>query len=47
MALSIALAEDYVLCICCGHSNPPLDEQGYIVWRRVSRVKVMEVRKNG
>lgn len=47
MELSIGLAEDYVLCIRCGHRNPPLDAQGHIDWLRVSRVKVMEVRKNG
>jgi hypothetical protein len=47
MELSVQLADSGMLRIRSAHKETPVNPQGNVDWLRVSRIKIMEVRKNG
>jgi plasmid maintenance system killer protein len=44
--MAINLPDDYQVIFCANHPNNPVLENGFVDWSKVSRIKILQIRKN-
>lgn len=42
----VDVAEGYVLIFCANHNSPPTSGAGKVDWSRVTRVQILDVRRD-